>query len=82
MGNVDKILLTYAGADMLFVLGGVVLLVASLVLKGRTQDTLSLDTAPDMLLFRMLPFEGFYPYPSLFLSFFLACFLFAYRSNR
>lgn len=56
--RVDKILLTYAGADLLFVLGGALLLVASLVLQARTRSTPSLDNVADILLLKMIPFGG------------------------
>ncbi|KAL1981397.1 hypothetical protein VTN96DRAFT_2699 [Rasamsonia emersonii] len=58
MAKIDKVLLTYAGADLLFVLGGVLLLVASLVLERRTQSAPTLETAPDILLFKMVPFKA------------------------
>jgi hypothetical protein len=56
--KLDKILLTYAGAELLFLAGGVILLVASLLFDQKVHSTQTLANAPDTILLRMVPFQG------------------------
>lgn len=56
--KIDKVLLAYAGADLLFVLCGALLMVASLVFEGELHSTPTLETGPDILLLKMVPFKG------------------------
>lgn len=60
--RIDKVLLVYAGADLLFVLGGVLLIVASLVFGGKIDASPNLESAPDILLLKMVPFKGLLPF--------------------
>lgn len=58
--KVDKILLSYAGAELLFLAGGIILLVASLLFDRQVHSTQTLANAPDTILLGMLPFKGLY----------------------
>jgi hypothetical protein len=56
--KVDKVFLTYTGANFLFAGGGVLLLVASVLFNRMVNATPTLQSAPEILLLRMVPFEG------------------------
>lgn len=58
--KVDKILLSYAGAELLFLAGGIILLVASLLFDRQVHSTPTLANAPDTILLGMLPFKGLF----------------------
>jgi hypothetical protein len=59
--KVDKILLSYAGAEFLFLAGGIILLVASLLFDRQVHhSTPTLANAPDIILLGMLPFKGLF----------------------
>jgi hypothetical protein len=58
--KVDKILLSYAGAELLFIAGGTILLVASLLFDRQVHSTPTLANAPDTILLGMLPFKGLF----------------------
>ncbi|KUL91731.1 hypothetical protein ZTR_01233 [Talaromyces verruculosus] len=53
--KVNKILLSYAGANFLFMAGGIILLVGSLVFSQTVNSTPTLDSAPSILLLKMVP---------------------------
>jgi predicted ABC-type sugar transport system permease subunit len=56
--KVDKILLSYAGANFLFMAGGIILLVGSLLFSQAVNSTPTLDSAPSILLLKMVPEKG------------------------
>jgi hypothetical protein len=58
--KVDKILLSYAGANFLFMVGGIILLVGSLLFSQAVNSTPTLDSAPSILLLKMVPEKGMY----------------------
>lgn len=51
----NKILLSYAGANFLFMLGGIILLVGSLLFSQSVNSTPTFDSAPSILLLKMVP---------------------------
>jgi hypothetical protein len=54
----NKVILAYAGANVLFLMGGVLLLVAALLFQARINSPPTLDNAADILLLNMVPFKG------------------------
>lgn len=58
MVNINKILITYLAADFLFVLGGALLFGTALVFEAKIQTTPSLESAPTILLFKLVPLQG------------------------
>ncbi|RAO64945.1 uncharacterized protein BHQ10_000957 [Talaromyces amestolkiae] len=53
--RVDKILLSYAGANFLFMAGGIILLVGSLLFSQAVNSTPTMNSAPSILLLKMVP---------------------------
>ncbi|KAE8557300.1 hypothetical protein EYB25_002007 [Talaromyces marneffei] len=51
----DKILLSYVGANFLFMAGGIMLLVGSLLFTQNMNSTPTLDSAPTILLLKLVP---------------------------
>lgn len=56
--KVDKILLSYAGANIGFIAGGIILLVGSLLFHKTVDSTPTSDSAPEILLLGMVPYKG------------------------
>jgi len=54
----NSVILAYAGANLLFLLGGVLLLVASLLLQARINSPATVSNAADIVLLSMVPFKG------------------------
>lgn len=57
----NSALLAYAGANLLFVGGGVLLLLAALLFQARINSPPTLDNAADIVLLSMVPFKGKLP---------------------
>ncbi|OKL62799.1 hypothetical protein UA08_01462 [Talaromyces atroroseus] len=55
--KVDKVFLTYIGANFLFAGGGVLLLVGSILFSHMVNSTPTLESAPEILLLQMVPFR-------------------------
>jgi hypothetical protein len=64
----NRVILAYAGANVLFLIGGVLLLVAALLFQARIDSPPTLDNAADILLLNMLPFKGLSLSYSLFIT--------------
>lgn len=68
----NNILLTYLVADFAFLIGGILLLVGSLVMNEKINGPKTVDNAPQVLLLSMFPTKGSYsfftPPPPFFFS--------------
>ncbi|KAN0076175.1 hypothetical protein V8E54_006317 [Elaphomyces granulatus] len=58
MANINKILIIYLAADLLFVLGGALLFGTALIFEAKIQTAPSLDSAPTILLFKQIPLQA------------------------
>lgn len=56
--KVDKIFLSYVGANLLFMAGGLIMLVESLLFSQSVNSSPTSDSAPFILLLRMVPEKG------------------------
>ncbi|KAH8695044.1 hypothetical protein BGW36DRAFT_428936 [Talaromyces proteolyticus] len=56
--KIDKVLLSYGAADFLFLGGGVILLIASLLFDQEVNSTPTSHSAPKIILLRMVPFKA------------------------
>lgn len=54
----NGVLLTFFGADLAFLLGGVLLLVGGLVMEMVLKGTLTVDNVDKVLLLQMFPIKG------------------------